>query len=289
MVRRTRTVGPSRIALGLLGLCGAALPQSRPAPDFVLPCDDYRRGLRGKGNFAELIRRKDSVFDGSWHLGEDVWLPAGTEVRSVAAGVVRYSDWSPSWKEPGGRVHWNLGNVVVIEHPLVPAEDGMSEVCSIYVHLAADRRVAVGDRVTQGKVIGRIGKDRSEENGLYPAHLHFGLHRGPYYQIPPSWRRELEEAARGDGIVVPQEPPLKGEIELIRQSESSVLVKAREGGGRILLSLLKGSSAPEPRPADIMSWCSGYGDRNALSEWLCPSDWIAARATRAQSTSRPGR
>jgi len=157
-----------------------------PAPlPFVLPCDGYRSGLRGRGNFGVLVTGRDSPFAGSHHLAEDVWLPAGTEVRSVADGVVRYSDFSPSWKDAAGRMHWNLGNVIVIEHTLKRSIDGLDAVCSLYVHLAADRRVATGDVVRRGQVLGRIGKDRSEENGLYPAHLHFGLHREPYLQIPP--------------------------------------------------------------------------------------------------------
>jgi murein DD-endopeptidase MepM/ murein hydrolase activator NlpD len=258
-----------------------SLPASRRAARearFEFPCDGYLRGLRGEGNFGVLITRKDSPFTGSHHLAEDLWLPAGTEVRSVAAGIVRYSDFSPSWTDQRGRVHWNLGNVIVIEHPLEPAADGLAAVCSLYAHLGSDRRVAAGDRVERGQAIGSIGKDRSEENGLYPVHLHFGLHRGPYYQIPPAWRRGLEEAARTTGIVVGTEPPVRGEIEFRRISETSVLVRAKQDRASVVLSLLVGSTAPGRKPADIMAWCSGYGDRETVDEWLCPSRWIAARA-----------
>jgi murein DD-endopeptidase MepM/ murein hydrolase activator NlpD len=247
-------------------------------PTVQFPCDDYLRGLRDGGNFGRLITTRGTPFTGSHHLGEDVWLPAGTEVRSIATGVVRYSDFSPSWRDGDGRMHWNLGNVVVIEHSLEPPIDGLAAICSIYVHLAADRRVAVGDRVERGQLIGRIGKDHSEENGQYPAHLHFGIHRGPYCQIPPSFRRELDKEARTTGIVVGAEPPIRGEIEIVAQSETSVLVRAKTGRAGIVLSLLVGSTAPGRKPRDIMCWCSGYGDRETVDEWLCPSRWIAARA-----------
>jgi murein DD-endopeptidase MepM/ murein hydrolase activator NlpD len=269
---------------------------SAQAPAFQFPCDGYLGGLRGKGNFGAHIADDGaadrSPFAGSWHLAEDVWLPAGTEVRAVADGVVKYSDFSPSWVDAQKRVHWNLGNVVVIEHPLDPPVDGLAAVCSVSVHLAADRRVAVGDAVKRGQAIGRIGKDRSEENGLYPAHLHFGLHRGPYLQISPSFRRQLEEEARTTGIATGDGPPLKGEIELVPQSETSVLVRAKtdKSGARdprapsVLLSLLVGSTAPGRKPADIVSWCSGYGDRATVDEWLPPSTWIAAR----RAVSDPG-
>ena len=263
---------------------GAETPPTT-APRFQFPTDDYQRGLRGRGNFGAWITAKGSPFVGSYHLAEDVWLPAGTKVRSIADGVVRYSDFSPSWKDEAGVVHWNLGNVIVVEHPLDPPVAGLEHVCSFYVHLGADRRVGVGDAVPKGQVLGCIGKDRSEENGLYPAHLHFGVHRGPYYQIPPSWRREVETMARttgifGDGF------PVRGEVDFVRQSQSSVLVRSKGDGATVLLSLLVGSTAPERPPADIMAWCSGYGDRQTVDEWLRPSQWIAARIE-AESAPAP--
>ena len=67
----------------------ASRPASATAPGFAFPCDGYLRGLRGPGNFGEHITRGDSAFVGSWHLGEDVWLPAGTPVHSVASSSCR--------------------------------------------------------------------------------------------------------------------------------------------------------------------------------------------------------
>src|SRR5262249_45378173 len=106
--------------------------QGKPAAprEFQLPCDDYLRGLRGEGNFARLVVEGGAPFQGTYHLAEDVWLPAGTEVRCAAEGVVRYSDFSPSWTDSAGQVHWNLGNVIVVEHALEPPIDGLSAVCS---------------------------------------------------------------------------------------------------------------------------------------------------------------
>lgn len=255
----------------------AAAPTA--APRFELPCDGYLRALREKGNFGLLVTRKDSPFAGTHHLGEDVWLPGGTVVRSVAAGIVRYSDFSPSWKDERGRMHWNLGNAIVVEHPLDPPIDGMTAVCSFYVHLAAGREVKVGDRVERGQRLGTIGRDRSEENGRYPAHLHFGLHRGPYVQIHPSLQRELETTARTNGIRFGTEPPVRGEIDLeLRAEDESVLVRERNGTAKVLLSLLVGSTAPGKKPADIMGWCSGYGDEETVGEWLRPSTWIPEHA-----------
>ena len=251
--------------------------EALPRAVFEYPCDGYVRGLRGKGNFGVKITRRGSVFSGSYHLAEDIWLPGGTEVRAVAHGVVRYSDFSPSWKDDRGRMHWNLGNVIVIEHPLEPGEGDLKAVCSVYVHLAADQKVATGDTVKRGQVIGAIGADRSEENGLYPEHLHFGLHRGSYYQISPAWKRELEEEARETGIPFGPEGVVRGEIVIERNTETSVLIREKDGERKFVLSLLVGSTSPDYKPADIMGWCQGYGDRGTVDEWLRPSTWIAER------------
>lgn len=272
----------------LLPLAQGAKDVSQNAFDW--PCTGYEKAVNGHGSFGHHVTDPKSPFRDSWHLGEDVWLPAGTEVRAVADGVVRYSAFSPTWTDAKGIAHWNLGNVIVIEHPLAamavaaaPAGDGKppapaakepDAVCSVYVHLASDRRVKVGDRVERGRVIGRIGADRSEENGLYPAHLHFGIHRGPYLQVPPSLVRELTTAARSkDGLVFgPQ--VLRGELVIERQGESDVLVAEKQGGTRIVLSLLTGSTAPKDPPPDIASWCQGYGDEATVSEWVKPSEFV---------------
>ena len=113
------------LAFALVRATGAQqAPQRRvaipAATGFEFPCDGYLRGLRGQGNFGSLITATVSPFRGTHHLAEDCWLPAGTEVRSAAAGVVRYSDFSPSWIDEQKVTHWNLGNVVVIEHRLDP-------------------------------------------------------------------------------------------------------------------------------------------------------------------------
>jgi murein DD-endopeptidase MepM/ murein hydrolase activator NlpD len=281
------------LARPLLAALAAAVPCATPSrqeagaerfePRFTWPCDDYAKGVHGK-SFGVHVTRKGSPFHDSWHLAEDVWSPPGTEVRAVADGVVRYSAFSPTWTDDTGFVHWNLGNVIVIEHPLDPPErvgDGeLGAVCSFYVHLAADRRVAVGERVARGQPIGRIGADRSDENGRYPAHLHFGLHRGPYVQIPPSLVRELADAARSKDGLRFGDQVLRGELELRLSGETSVLVTAKQGGESVLFSLLAGSTAPIDPPPDIMTWCAGYGARETLDEWIEPSSFLRARTRR---------
>lgn len=244
---------------------------------FSYPCGNYLDGLRGKGNFGLYINKSKSksVFGGTYHLAEDIRLPGRTEVRCVADGVVMYSDFSPTWTDKNGGIHWNLGNVIVIQHKLVPPEDGLEYVCSFYVHLAKDRKVKAGDKVERGELIGYIGKNKSEENGNYPAHLHFGIHRGPYHQISPSWKRKLVEDAKKIGLPFGEKRKIiKGEIEVKRNSRTSVLIKFKNSNESGILSLLVGSTSPGYKPADIMGWCEGYGDRDEVKEWIRPSTWI---------------
>jgi murein DD-endopeptidase MepM/ murein hydrolase activator NlpD len=277
------------LLLGLTHLVPYVREEPRPpaplAPTaFVWPCENYDKGLQAGGNFGTHVDAQNSPFHGSWHLAEDVWLPAGTPVRAIADGVVRYSAFSPTWTDAQGGVHWNLGNVIVIEHALVPPVGEQASVCSFYVHLGSDRRVAVGDRVTRGTIVGRIGADRSEENGRYPAHLHFGLHRGPYYQIPPAFRRELEtKAASKDGLRVGNFV-FHGELSIRLHDETSVLVASKESGTSIIHSLLVGSTAPKDPPPDIMCWCEGYGAESTLAEWWKPSAFLRERS----AAEKPG-
>lgn len=251
-----------------------------PSPEFVFPCDGYLQGLRGSGNFGVRVAARGSPFEGTWHLAEDVWLPPGTEVRAIQDGVVRYSAFSPTWTDARGGVHWNLGNVVVIEHPLGPAGGELESVCSFSVHLAADRRVAVGDRVQRGQVIGRIGADRSEENGRYPAHLHFGIHRGPYVQLWPSLERELRGAAASEAGLRIGDQILRGELDLVITGSTDLLLTATATGDKVILSLRVGSTAPTDPPPDIMGWCQGYGEKEAVAEWIRPSAFLQARQAR---------
>jgi murein DD-endopeptidase MepM/ murein hydrolase activator NlpD len=269
---------PALLALLPLGASIAPSDGDAAKPRFVLPCDGYAKGLEGgKGNFGVLVTSKSSPFSGTWHLAEDVWLAAGTEVRAVADGIVRYSAFSPTWTDKGGHVHWNLGNVIVIEHALDPPIDGMKSVCSLSVHLAADRRVAVGDTVKMGQVIGRIGKGDSEENGMYPAHLHFGLHKGSYIQIPPSFERELRTSAHSKEGLQLSAMTLHGDITLRLVGKDAVLITETSSGKNLVLSLLVGSTAPKDPPPDIMCWCEGYGDKETIEEWLRPSTFLAPK------------
>jgi murein DD-endopeptidase MepM/ murein hydrolase activator NlpD len=153
----------------------------------------------------------------------------------------------------------------------------MKSVCSFCVHLAADRRVVVGDKVKMGQVIGRIGKGDSEENGRYPAHLHFGLHKGAYVQIPKSLERELRTAALSRDGLPAGAMTFHGEIEIEMHGADEVLVTEKSSAKKFVLSLLVGSTAPKDPPPDIMCWCEGYGQKETVEEWVRPSTFLGER------------
>ena len=104
-------MSPNPLALAFLALpCAFELAAEarsrmvRAAPtSFALPCETYARGLRGGGNFGVRVPSPGTPFHGTWHLGEDVWLPAGTPVRAIADGIVRYSAFSPTWTDASCR------------------------------------------------------------------------------------------------------------------------------------------------------------------------------------------
>jgi len=93
--------------------------------------------------------------DGTWrfHDGLDIGAACGSPIKAVAAGEVAESWLSPSY-----------GNRLVIDHGVV----GAHRLTTSYNH-AQSYIVAVGERVTQGQVIGWVGST-GDSTGC---HLHF--------------------------------------------------------------------------------------------------------------------
>lgn len=89
------------------------------------------------------------------HSGVDIAAPKGTEVRSIADGIVEnvyYDDM--------------MGMTVVIKHD--------ESITSVYSNLKQEVSVAVGDTIESRAVIGQIG-DTALEECLERSHLHFEL------------------------------------------------------------------------------------------------------------------
>lgn len=117
-----------------------------------------------------------------WHNGTDFASPAGTPVQAAAEGRVVDAGWQ------GG-----YGRAVRLLH-----RDGST---TLYAHLSA-MDVALGERVAQGAVIGRVGA-----TGLATGpHLHFEWRRGG-----ETLRPQFADSIPGTAVTTPaQQAALRG-------------------------------------------------------------------------------
>ncbi len=95
------------------------------------------------------------------HIGIDVFLPAGTEVRAPLAGVVH------SFRNNAGA--GDYGPTIILEHEPQPG----LRFFTLYGHLSEDSLdgLAPGRPFAAGAVIARLGD--ATVNGGWPPHLHF--------------------------------------------------------------------------------------------------------------------
>lgn len=128
--------------------------------------EDAEAGVGGYMEWREIYRRS-RLFDGEGedrciHLGIDIWAPALSPVHTPLAGKIH------SVKNNEG--YGNYGGTVIVEHNL----EGLT-LYSLYGHLskASAERWEEGQRLDSGDRIGELGI--AEENGHWPAHLHFQL------------------------------------------------------------------------------------------------------------------
>lgn len=133
---------------------------------FVEHLGTYENG-RGKGS----------------HVGEDISLPEGTPIRSVASGIVERVG-----NDPGG-----YGTYILVRHPNVPdiEERGKtSTIYSAYAHLSATL-VEEGTVVIKGDTIALSGRT----GNVSAPHLHFQMDRAsapfhPYWPFTGADQRE---------------------------------------------------------------------------------------------------
>lgn len=172
------------------GDSSAVLPT---ALSFMAPVRNYFHP--GRQSFGATMGA-GGPFAHAVHCGDDVaWQADEAPVVAVADGIVRLVSLTYSW-----------GFLVVVEHRL-PMQEGYA--CSLYAHLAPSLSVATGQVVRKGQRIGSVGRSYTWENGGYLAHLHFGLHRGPYLQSRPSGDASPQGPAPrpgSDPIRLPAEP-----------------------------------------------------------------------------------
>jgi hypothetical protein len=191
---------------------------------------------------------------------------------------------------------WGFGNTIVIEHELRDSRLNIDRICSVYFHLSDRRLVSTGDTVSAGEPIGYIGRGDSRENGGYPrAHLHFGIHKGPYFQLPKSYWRYIRKKAVNEGIPVrvPDDSTqwvrisgMQGKWGIVRGELNGIL---HEGGPHVTVLFADGTPAlcsmnmkltgADTSPPGLMFWCRGYADeRETVSEWIRPSAWLEKHA-----------
>lgn len=123
-------------------------------PDYIFPVD------------GEIIMKYSMDMPIYWetldqymtHAGIDIASSAGTPVKACAGGTVTKIEKDGSM---GVTVEINHGNGLI----------------SVYSNLAADELIELGEVVTQGTVIGKVGNSSMFEFDS-PDHLHFEMRRG---------------------------------------------------------------------------------------------------------------
>ncbi|MBI2415526.1 MAG: peptidoglycan DD-metalloendopeptidase family protein, partial [Candidatus Kerfeldbacteria bacterium] len=104
------------------------------------------------------------------HMAEDVVASAGTAVYAPASGTIK-----------DNTVHTLYGTVVLLEANV----DGDTVVFLMGHMRQVDIQVSIGRSVNKGQLLGYIGTNKGDRNSLYdnggwPDHLHFGVHKGSY-------------------------------------------------------------------------------------------------------------
>jgi murein DD-endopeptidase MepM/ murein hydrolase activator NlpD len=126
------------------------------SPSYIFPVAGGAQYGHDFGNF-----RADTGF----HEGSDLFAPGGTPLVAVQAGVLR----NVGWNRLGG---WRLW-----------VEDSHGN-WFYYAHLSAYSPIATeGAHVNAGDVVGFVGNTGDAQGG--PAHLHFEIHPGGQWAVPP--------------------------------------------------------------------------------------------------------
>lgn len=111
---------------------------------------------------------KSRGFRTGGHMGEDWLVTDGSSARSLGKPVYSIGNGLVVLARD---IHAAWGNVVIVRHAWIENRQ-LKFADSLYAHL--DRiSVREGQQILRGKEIGTIGNN----HGLYPAHLHFEIHK----------------------------------------------------------------------------------------------------------------
>lgn len=145
----------------------APMPEDLVTASLIPPVRDYFDSKRK--SFGIHTGNTAGPFSNRHHMGDDVaWGLEHESIVAIGDGIVR--------RVVIGQSSW--GGLVIVEHR--DAEAVMF--CSLYSHLGPLIAVREGDSIKQGQKIGSLGRTHTWEGGGYRAHLHFGIHEGPYTQ-----------------------------------------------------------------------------------------------------------
>lgn len=104
----------------------------------------------------------------TFHNGIDIAAPAAQPIYAAADGVVIYTDHSDA----------SYGNWVAIKHD-IPTKTGNAKIITLYAHFRSFK-VNVGQKVSQGDLIGYEGNTGNTTKKLYGPergyHIHFGVY-----------------------------------------------------------------------------------------------------------------
>jgi murein DD-endopeptidase MepM/ murein hydrolase activator NlpD len=150
------------------------------ADHYFYPINPYSVGGYGFGQYV--------AGTAGYHAGHDVAAGAGAAVYATAEGVVTYSARTPD--------SYRWGNLVMIEHT---NPDG-SKAVSLYGHLSNDRRVAAGQIIPAGTLVGFVGPSYTAENGNWAAHLHFQIKYGGYSTGIGQYAAEMSGYVSASGL-----------------------------------------------------------------------------------------
>jgi murein DD-endopeptidase MepM/ murein hydrolase activator NlpD len=155
-----------------------AVQQKLESPGYVFPVAGGAHYGHDYGNF-----RGDTGF----HQGSDLFVPEGTPLVAVQAGVLH----NVGWNRLGG---WRLW-----------IED-INGNWFYYAHLSAFSPIAVdGAHVNAGDVVGFVG--HTGDAITTPPHLHFEIHPGGKWSVPPYDYLQAWQGHRNPFAAIPSEPP----------------------------------------------------------------------------------
>lgn len=127
--------------------------------DFCAPCGGE---ITKEFSDSDLLY-SDTMDDWRIHLGIDISVPIGTQIKACEDGIAEEIKNDPEY-----------GNTVVIRH---------NDILTKYSNLASESLPVIGNKIKKGDVIGVVG-DSAQSEILDKSHLHFAMCENNIYIDP---------------------------------------------------------------------------------------------------------